>query len=79
LNANGSYIIEYSLSRPGMVEVDILTIMGQKITSLVNEYQNEGMHESIFVNQTIGLSGAMYIYRIKSGKSIVSGKFVVIN
>lgn len=79
LNANGSYIIEYSLSRPGMVEVDILTIMGQKITTLVNEYQNEGLHECIFVNQTIGLGGAMYIYRIKSGKSIVSGKFVIIN
>jgi uncharacterized protein (DUF1501 family) len=79
LNGNGSSIIEYTLSRPGMVEVDILTIMGQKITNLVHEYQSEGLHEAVFINQNIGLSGAIYVYRIKSGRSIVSGKFVVVN
>jgi uncharacterized protein (DUF1501 family) len=79
MHANGSYAIEYELSRPGNVEVDILTIMGQKITTLVNEYKSEGTHEAIFINQNLGLSGAMYVYRIRSGKSVVSGKFVAVN
>jgi hypothetical protein len=79
MNANGSYAIEYKLARPGNVEVDIMTIMGQKITTLVNEYQSDGLHQATFVNQNIGLSSAMYVYRIRSGKSLVSGKFVVVN
>lgn len=77
MNAYGSYTIYYEISRPGQIEVDIFTIMGQKITTLVNEYQMAGPHEAVFINQSIGLTAAMYVYRIRSGKSMVSGKFVV--
>ncbi|MBC7885104.1 MAG: DUF1501 domain-containing protein, partial [Saprospiraceae bacterium] len=51
MNADGSYTIAYELSRPDKIEVDIYTIMGQKIATLVNEYQGEGAHEAIFINQ----------------------------
>ncbi|MBK9254768.1 MAG: DUF1501 domain-containing protein [Saprospiraceae bacterium] len=77
MNANGSYTIYYELSRPGNIVVDIYTIMGQKITTLVNEYQLEGPHEEVFINQNFGLTAAMYVYRIRSGRSMVSGKFMV--
>lgn len=77
INGDGSHTIYYELARAGNVEVDIYTIMGQKITSLVQAYQSEGPHEALFINQNIGLSSAIYIYKIRSGKSIVSGKFMV--
>jgi hypothetical protein len=77
INGDGSHTIYYEQTRAGNVEVDIYTIRGQKITSLVQAYQSEGPHEALFINQNIGLSSAIYIYKIRSGKSIVSGKFMV--
>ncbi|MFZ1703534.1 MAG: DUF1501 domain-containing protein [Saprospiraceae bacterium] len=79
LNGDGSYKIEYSLSRPDHVEVSVYTIMGQKITTLVHEYQSEGQHETLFVNQHIGLSSSMYLYVIRSRNVAASGKFMVSN
>lgn len=78
LHDNGSCTIYYELSRPGNIEVAVYTIMGQKVATLVQTYQSEGRHEAIFTHQHIGLSANMYVYSIKSGKTMVSGKFVAI-
>lgn len=75
--ADGSQVIWYTLERPGVVVVDVHTILGQKITTLVNAYQPEGNHEAVFINQHAGLSAAMYVYTIRSGQAGVSGKFFV--
>jgi uncharacterized protein (DUF1501 family) len=77
MNGDGSHTIHYEISRPGPVSVEIFTIMGQRVVTLVNEYQSEGAHTCLFINQHLGLSAAMYIYRISSGKSVVSGKMMV--
>ncbi|MBK6364375.1 MAG: T9SS type A sorting domain-containing protein [Saprospiraceae bacterium] len=76
-NAEGSYTIEYDLSRPGNATVEVYTILGQKISTLVEEYQSEGRHEALFINRQFGLSRAVYLYVIRSGQSKVSGKFFV--
>ncbi|MBK9735221.1 MAG: DUF1501 domain-containing protein [Saprospiraceae bacterium] len=77
MDGNGSYIIDYELSRPCPVDVEIFTIMGQKIVTLVHGYQSEGKHQAVFINRHIGLSAALYVYRIVAGTSQWSGKFVV--
>jgi hypothetical protein len=76
-HADGSYTIEYEISRPGQIDVEVYTIMGQKITTLVHEYQDRGQHQAVFINQHMGLSSSMYIYVIRSGSASVSGKFLV--
>lgn len=75
--ADGSQVIWYEIARPGVVVVDVHTILGQKITTLVNAYQDQGQHEAVFINQHAGLSAAMYVYSIRSGQAGVSGKFFV--
>lgn len=76
-HADGSYTIEYEISRPGQIDVEVYTIMGQKISTLVHEYQDRGKHQAVFINQHVGLSSSMYIYVIRSGSASVSGKFLV--
>jgi uncharacterized protein (DUF1501 family) len=75
-NGDGSHSIHYETTRPGPVTVEIFTIMGQKIATLVNEYQFDGKHECLFINPHAGLSAAMYVYNIRSGKQHVSGKII---
>lgn len=76
---DGSYLIEFTLSRPAPTKVEIFTILGHNIATITDAYLNEGHHESLFVNRQLGLSAAIYIYKITSGNSIVSGKFVIVN
>jgi hypothetical protein len=79
MNGDGSYTIEYDLERPGPVIVNIYTIMGQKIETIVNEYQSAGKHEALYINRAFGLSAAIYIYNIQVAGKLYSGKFVVSN
>ncbi len=75
-DGQGGYIIDYEIARPGQVQIEVFTIMGQKIQTLVNEYQPSGKHTASF-QQHHGLSPAMMVYRIISGGIGVSGKMVV--
>lgn len=74
ISGDGSFLIHYTLSRPGNVSVEVYTILGQQIETLCNAYQSAGSHETTFINKYPGLSSGMYIYVIQSGGSRVSGK-----
>lgn len=75
-NNQGGFTVEYFLPRSEHVNVDVFTIMGQKIASLVDGNQQLGKHQVEFNHSNIGLSASMLIYRISCGKKAVSGKFV---
>ncbi|MFO7525786.1 MAG: T9SS type A sorting domain-containing protein [Ignavibacteriaceae bacterium] len=55
--------IEYSLSKPGFVTLSVFDILGNKITDLVNEKQNDGTHNVTF--NASELSSGLYFYSIK--------------
>jgi len=77
----GGTIIEYTLDRPGPVELSIYSVMGQKVTTLINkEYKLRGTHQAHYSNRFYGASSAPLIYRIVTGQGKqYSGKFVVAN
>ncbi|MBN1639170.1 MAG: T9SS type A sorting domain-containing protein, partial [Ignavibacteriales bacterium] len=54
--------IEYSIANAGLVELKIYNILGEEITTLVNEIQNPGKHTIEF--NGIDLSSGVYFYRI---------------
>ncbi len=72
----GGYHIEYELVKPGLITVEVYNIMGQKVATLVNEYQSAGKHSAQFNNYNTGLSMNVFVYRIKAGNAGVSGKFI---
>lgn len=57
--------IQYTIPKPGMVTIELFNTLGQRMKTLVNEFQQAG-------NYTINidakaLSSGIYFYRIKSG------------
>lgn len=77
--SNNSTIIEYTISRPGPVEVAVFSVMGQKIAVLEQDYKQSGTHESRFVHTMTGQSLVPLIYRIQCGGKVYSGKFIAAN
>lgn len=75
-DGQGGYVIEYELSKPGPITVEVFNIMGQKVATLVNEYQSAGKHSAMYNNYNSGLTMSMYVYKIASGNAAVSGKFI---
>ncbi|MDP4219686.1 MAG: T9SS type A sorting domain-containing protein [Bacteroidota bacterium] len=57
--------IRYSLSRPGMVTVEIYDNCGKKITTLCHIYELQGEHDIIFDAASLRLASGIYNCRIE--------------
>ena len=59
---NPSTVIEYSIPSAGLVSLEVYDILGKKVETLVNEYQNGGSYKIIFRRKD--LSSGIYFYRL---------------
>lgn len=78
---NPATTISYSLPASGKVELTIYNMLGQKIRSLIHMYQFAGQHKIIWDGknaQGIKMPSGIYIYRLRSGKSMISKKMILI-
>lgn len=78
---NSSTTIKYSIPAEKIFKLVSTTlivydILGQEITTLVNEDKAPGNYETKF--NANGLASGMYIYRIQSGSFIVSKKLILL-
>ncbi|MGD8782102.1 MAG: T9SS type A sorting domain-containing protein, partial [Ignavibacteria bacterium] len=72
---NPSTTISYSLPQAGQVTLDIYNLLGEKIETLVNEYQTEGEHQLQWKPE--GLSSSIYFVRMLAGSKIKTIKLVL--
>ena len=63
---NPSTMISYQLPVNGKVNLEIFNSLGQKIETLVDEFQNAGFHSALFALGS-KLSSGIYFYRLKAG------------
>ena len=70
--------IHYELQTAGRVRIDIFNSLGEKITTLVDEWQETGKHNYELGIRNYELSAGMYFYRIQIGDRIESGKLILI-
>ncbi|MBU0507293.1 T9SS type A sorting domain-containing protein [bacterium] len=78
---NPSTRIEYSLSAPGQVELEIFNSLGQKVSSLVNAWQPPGTHTAVWNSGTDGkaLSSGSYFYQLNvDGKPSDARKMILL-
>ena len=76
---NPTTTISYSLATSGHTTVDIYNILGQKITSLVSQYQEAGKHSVIWNGRNESgdmVASGVYFYRLISGDFIDSKKML---
>ncbi|MGE5479268.1 MAG: T9SS type A sorting domain-containing protein [Chloroflexota bacterium] len=68
--------IVYNLSQAGPMSLSIYDLQGNKIETLKEEFQYEGLHEADFENAS--LPPGCYYYQLRSGGQVLTRKMVVI-
>ncbi|MFI5251677.1 MAG: T9SS type A sorting domain-containing protein [Bacteroidota bacterium] len=72
---NPATIIQYQLPKESRVNLSIFNLLGQKVATLVNEFQNEG-YKSVSFNAT-NLPSGVYFYRLQANNFSDVKKFIV--
>ena len=73
---NPSTVIKYSLPKAQLVTLKVYNLLGQKVTSLVNEKQSSGDHEVTF--NANKLASGIYFYELQSGNFIQTKKMLLL-
>jgi hypothetical protein len=58
-------MINYQLPMTSEVELNVYNLLGQRVATLVSEWQHAGSHQAVFNAQ--GLPSGIYFYRIEAG------------
>ncbi|MDR3627894.1 MAG: T9SS type A sorting domain-containing protein [Ignavibacteriaceae bacterium] len=68
--------ISYQIPISNFVSLEIYDALGEKINTLVSEYQNKGIHEVTY--NAVNLPSGIYFYRLVSGSFITTKKLILI-
>ncbi|MFA8342232.1 MAG: S8/S53 family peptidase [Rhodothermaceae bacterium] len=76
---NPTTTISYSIKEEGNVKLEIYNILGQKIKTLVDKYQNSGSYEIKIDNSDMkNLSSGIYFYRLFTNGSSQTKKMILL-
>ncbi len=64
---NPSTTIQYQLPSAGTVNLIVYNILGEKVKTLINEYQTSGTHQAVFNSDK--LSSGIYFYKLAINES----------
>jgi hypothetical protein len=67
--------ISFTLPKLSYVELDLYNVTGRKVARLVDGWRDAGVHEVTFDGSS--LSSGIYVYRLKAGEFMASGKMVL--
>lgn len=73
---NPSTLIKYNLNKKAHVSLNIYNVLGEKITTLVDEVKQSGYHNIAFNGKN--LASGFYIYVLKTNNQIVSKKMLLL-
>ncbi|MFI5237649.1 MAG: T9SS type A sorting domain-containing protein, partial [Ignavibacteriales bacterium] len=73
---NPTTTIRYELTQDGVVALELFDILGQKVKTLVNEFQQADRYEVQF--DATGIASGVYIYQMRVNEFITSKKMVLI-
>lgn len=73
---NPSTTFEYSVPVPGMVDLSVYTILGQKVTTVFSGYLNTGIYTQTW--DAGGLASGVYLYRLTTGEYSQTRKLLLL-
>ncbi len=73
---NPSTTIKFQLPTDGFVTLKVYDILGNEVTTLINEQKPKGRYELNF--NASSLASGVYIYKIQTGSFISSKKMILI-
>ena len=68
--------IPYTLQRPARVTLTVYTLDGRSVATLIDRFQAAGRYEAPF--SADGLSAGTYLYRLRTGDHVQSGRMTVV-
>ncbi len=74
---NPSTVISYQLPVASYVTLKIYDLLGSEISTLVNEYQQAGIHNSTFNTQNLFLPSGIYFYKLIAGEFSSTKKMIL--
>lgn len=75
---NPSTKIAYQLNKDGVVKLQVFNLFGEKMSTLINDFQKEGYYEIEFDASKFNLSSGTYFYKLESNGISEIKKFVYI-
>jgi hypothetical protein len=83
---NPSTTIKYSISEEGFVKLSVYNLLGEEVTTLVNNEQKAGRYEVVFSAKGVSASGGdaynlssgIYMYRLESNNFLSIKKMILI-
>jgi len=73
---NPTTSINYTLNRPGKVQLEIFNMQGQRVATLVNDNKGAGDYEINF--DASNLASGIYVYRLQAGTTMLTKKMALI-
>ncbi len=73
---NPSTTISYSIAEDGIVNLEILNILGERIKTLVNDFKTRGNHNISF--NASSLASGVYVYKLQAGDFVSSRKMILL-
>jgi formylglycine-generating enzyme required for sulfatase activity len=77
---NPSTIIEFVISKPGNIRIEVFDILGQSVKTLVNSYKPAGIYQTSwdgFDHSNMPVSGGVYFYSLKTENSLSVNKMIL--
>jgi hypothetical protein len=68
--------IRYELPQDGQVTIEVFDILGQKVKTVINEFQKADRYEVKF--SSTGLASGVYIYQLRVNDFITSKKMIIL-
>jgi hypothetical protein len=72
---NPSTTIKYSIPEDGFVKLSVYNLLGEEVTTLVNNVQKAGRYEVVF--DASSLASGIYVYRLESSNFSASRKLML--
>jgi len=75
-------VIQYTLNQPAEVEISIFDINGRKMKTLINSYNNKGLHSVNWDgsgDSSNKLPSGLYFYTLKVDNNLISSNKVILN
>ncbi|MDP1879372.1 MAG: T9SS type A sorting domain-containing protein, partial [Parachlamydiaceae bacterium] len=68
--------ISYKLQSAGKVSLKVYDMLGREIVTLINEFQQAGVHKAKLFAQNFGLASGVYFYTLRTGDFVQTKKMM---
>lgn len=75
---NPSTQVNYSIPKEGVIKLTVFNVLGQLVTTLVDDYQKAGNYSIRFDTSNLNCSSGIYFYRLESKEFTTSRKMLLL-